>query len=125
MTQPFKPHNYVAYQSLIGNHRSLEILGNLIIKFCQLNSFKPQDYKREAWHVVSCMNHQVCLFLKAGQSKTEMVKSFKTTPLVWHFGASFGLTHFYANFIMWNVILMPKTSPNLAKLLDLVQLYTS
>ena len=39
MTQPSKPHHFLVYQALIGNHRSLEILDNLITKFCKQFDF--------------------------------------------------------------------------------------
>ena len=45
------------------------------------------------------MNHHIHLFLKAGQSRMDMVKFFKTTLLLWDFRASFGLTPICANFI--------------------------
>ena len=45
------------------------------------------------------MNHNIHLLLKAGQSRSDMVKSFKATPLVWDYGASFGLKPCFADFI--------------------------
>ena len=64
-----------------------------------LNTFKSQDHTRAAQHVVSYMNHHIHLFLNAGQSRMDMVKSFERTLLVWDSGASFGLTLFCADFI--------------------------
>ena len=64
-----------------------------------LNSFKSEDHTRAAQHIVSCMNHHIHLLLKAGQSKTDMIKSLKNTPLVSYSGASSGLTPFCADFI--------------------------
>ena len=109
MTQSFKPHCFVLYKALIGNHRKLQILDDLITKFCHqfyflivmwlLNSFKSEDHTRATWHIVFCMNHHIHLLLTAGQSRTDAVKSLKTTPLVWYSGAPFGLTPFCADFI--------------------------
>ena len=64
-----------------------------------LNSFKSQNHTRATLHVVSCLNNDIHLLLKAGKSKTNVLKSFKTTPLVWDSRASFGLTPHYAYFI--------------------------
>ena len=54
-----------------------------------LNSFKSQDDIREAQHVVSCLNNHIHLLLKASKSKINVLKSFKTTLLVWNAGADY------------------------------------
>ena len=61
-----------------------------------LNSVESQDDTRGDQHVVSCMNH---LLLKASKSRMDVLKSFKASPLVWEFGASFGLIPFHADYI--------------------------
>ena len=44
------------------------------------------------------MDHHINLVLKAAQSRTDIVKSFNTIPLVWDLGASVGLTPCHASF---------------------------
>ena len=39
------------------------------------------------------------MLLKVGKSKTDVLKSFKTTPVAWDSGASFGLTPYCADVI--------------------------
>ena len=105
MNQPPIPHHSIFYQVSIGS--SIEISDDILIKFCQksdflavirlLNTFKSQNHIKAAQQAVSCMDHHINLVLKAGQPKNDIVNSFKSTLL--EPGASFGLTHFYADFI--------------------------
>ena len=39
------------------------------------------------------------MLLKASKSKTNILKSYKTTQFIWDSGASFGLTPYHADFI--------------------------
>ena len=64
-----------------------------------LNTFKSQDHVRAAQQSVSCMDYQINLLLKAGQLRSDTVKSFKTKLLIWDSGAPFGLISFHADFI--------------------------
>ena len=106
------PHHSVFYQAIISSHSSFEIFHDLLLKYCQqfdgltvmslLYKFNSQDHAWTAGQAVSSMNHHFYLVLKAGQSRTDMVKSFKTTPLNWNSGASFGLTSFLQiSLIIW------------------------
>ena len=86
ITESSKPCHSFVYQVSIGNHKSD------LIKFCQqfyylaqmrlLNTFKSWDHACAARQAVFFMNHHINFVLKAGQSRTGMVKSLKTTPLV-------------------------------------------
>ena len=72
------------------------------------------------------MNKYIDLLLRAGQSNTDMVKSFKTTPLVWTLEINMGWHLFMQiSLAMWNVTLMSKTFPSSAKLLALESNFTS
>ena len=62
-----------------------------------LNTFESTDHAQAARQAVSCMNHLIHLLLKAGMSRTDMVKSFKTTPLVCDSRVYFGLAPFCAD----------------------------
>ena len=109
MTWSSKPLHSVICQALIGDHRKLQILDDLISEFSKpfdfltvvrlLNSFQSQDHRRAVQNVVSCMNYHIHLPLKAGKSRTDVLKTFKTSPLVWDSVDSFGLTPFHADFI--------------------------
>ena len=105
----FQTLPFCSYQAWIGNHRSTETSDVLLTKFCQQsdflalmrlsNTFKSQDHIQAAIQAVSCMNHCIQLVLNAGESRTDMVQSFKTTLLVRDSIASFGLIPFCADVI--------------------------
>ena len=91
-----------------------------------LNSFHSQDHTRVSQHVDFCMIQHIHLLLKAGKSRTDVLKSFKTTALVWESRTYFGLTFFVQiSLTVWNVTLMSMAFPSSTRLLALIPHYTS
>ena len=74
----------------------------------------------------SCMNHHIHLFFKSGQSRADMLKTFKTVLLVWDFGVLLDWYLFMQiTLTMLNVTLISNTFTSLTKLLALVQHQTN